>query len=52
MNLTWKKSYQVIHLKLACCVTEPWQVLDTPVNSYVLLIRKWCKIYVSVQAAL
>lgn len=52
MNLTWKKSYQVIHLKLACCVTEPWQVLATPVNSYVLLIRKRCKIYISVQATL
>lgn len=52
MNLTWKKSYQVVHLKLACFVRAPWQVLDSPVNSYVLLIRKWCKIYISVQAAL
>lgn len=52
MNFTWKKSYQVVHLKLACFVRVSWQVLDIPVNSYVLLIRKWCKIYSSVQAAL
>lgn len=51
VNCAWK-SDQLIHVKLACSVTEPWQALGTRMNSYVLVTRNWNQIYISVQAVL